>query len=80
MKEKLLNKGMAGLHLDDAEGNALYSKGKSRQNNSNNSDPKKHNNKNQNKFKGNVTAAASMVTNVQNATRVERLATTVKIT
>lgn len=51
MKEELLNKGMAGLHLDDAEGNALYSKGKSRQNNSNN-DPKKHINKNQNKFKG----------------------------
>lgn len=44
MKEELLNKGMAGLHLDDTDSNVLYSKGKRRQNNNSNN-PKKYQNK-----------------------------------
>lgn len=70
MKEELLNKRMAGLHLDDTDGSVLYSKGKRRQNNNSNN-LKKHQNKNQNspkKFKNKCHDCGSMVTNALNAT------------
>lgn len=50
MKKELLNKGLTGLNLDDADtGSALYNKGKRRQNNNNNNSTTNNCKKNQNR-------------------------------